>query len=149
MTVHDFDMARFLVGDEVEEVFCYGGCMVDPSIGEAGDMDTVTVLLKFKNGVQCAIDNRYAPVGIAVVVCCQRGIAPCVTVGLFACLHVSPVVKLCMATTSEWRHLAARVPHKRRTSTQTNASLAAPRACAAPIFHITSSWSATWQHTRY
>jgi myo-inositol 2-dehydrogenase/D-chiro-inositol 1-dehydrogenase len=40
MTIHDFDMARFLVGDEVEEVYTAAGVMVDPAIGKEGDLDT-------------------------------------------------------------------------------------------------------------
>ena len=53
MTVHDFDMARF-IGGEVEEVYANATVMVDPAIGEAGDVDTALVALKFKSG---AIDN--------------------------------------------------------------------------------------------
>ena len=40
MTIHDFDMVRFMSGEEVEEVFAYGAVRVDPAIGEAGDIDT-------------------------------------------------------------------------------------------------------------
>ena len=40
MTIHDFDMARFLIGDEVEEIYTAAGVLVDPEIGEAGDVDT-------------------------------------------------------------------------------------------------------------
>jgi myo-inositol 2-dehydrogenase / D-chiro-inositol 1-dehydrogenase len=57
MTIHDFDMARFLIGDEVEEVFTAAGVMVDPAIGEAGDLDTAVVTLRFRNGVIGTIDN--------------------------------------------------------------------------------------------
>ncbi|MDE5617070.1 MAG: Gfo/Idh/MocA family oxidoreductase, partial [Clostridia bacterium] len=39
MTIHDFDMVRFLSGEEVESVFAMGGVMVDKAIGEAGDID--------------------------------------------------------------------------------------------------------------
>ena len=46
MTIHDFDMARFLVGDEVVRVYATGGALVDPRIGEVGDLDTATVLLE-------------------------------------------------------------------------------------------------------
>lgn len=56
MMIHDFDMARFLLGD-VEEVYAAGGVMVDPAIGEAGDIDTACVTLKFKNGAIGTIDN--------------------------------------------------------------------------------------------
>ena len=57
MTIHDFDMARFLIGDEVEEIYTAGGVMVDPEIGKAGDLDTALVLMRFRNGVIATIDN--------------------------------------------------------------------------------------------
>jgi len=57
MTIHDFDMARFLIGSEVEEIYAAGGVMVDPAIGEAGDIDTAIITLRFENGVIGAIDN--------------------------------------------------------------------------------------------
>lgn len=49
MTIHDFDMARYLLG-EVEEVYAAGAALVDPQIGEAGDIDTAVVTLRFRNG---------------------------------------------------------------------------------------------------
>jgi myo-inositol 2-dehydrogenase/D-chiro-inositol 1-dehydrogenase len=55
--IHDFDMARFLIGDEVEEVYTAAGVMVDPEIGKAGDLDTALVVLRFKSGVIGTIDN--------------------------------------------------------------------------------------------
>jgi myo-inositol 2-dehydrogenase/D-chiro-inositol 1-dehydrogenase len=57
MTIHDFDMARYLIGGEVSEVYVAGGVMVDPAIGEAGDLETALITLKFENGVIGAIDN--------------------------------------------------------------------------------------------
>jgi len=57
MTAHDFDMARYLMGSEVEEIFAAGGVMVDPKIGEAGDIDTAVVTLRFKSGDIGTIDN--------------------------------------------------------------------------------------------
>jgi myo-inositol 2-dehydrogenase/D-chiro-inositol 1-dehydrogenase len=57
MTIHDFDMARFLMGAEVEEVYAAGGVMVDPAIEEAGDIDTTIITLHFENGALGAIDN--------------------------------------------------------------------------------------------
>jgi myo-inositol 2-dehydrogenase / D-chiro-inositol 1-dehydrogenase len=57
MTIHDFDMARYLTGSEVEEVYTAGGVMVDPAIGAAGDLDTALIVLKFANGVTGTIDN--------------------------------------------------------------------------------------------
>ena len=57
MTIHDFDMARFLVGDEVESIYTAGSVRIDPEIGKAGDLDTALLVLHFKNGVIGTIDN--------------------------------------------------------------------------------------------
>jgi myo-inositol 2-dehydrogenase/D-chiro-inositol 1-dehydrogenase len=57
MTIHDFDMARYLIGSEVEQVYAAGGAMVDPEIGKAGDIDTTLITLRFANGALGAIDN--------------------------------------------------------------------------------------------
>ena len=57
MMIHDFDMARFLVGSEVTEVHAVGAVLIDPEIGEAGDVDTAVVTLKFENGAIATIDN--------------------------------------------------------------------------------------------
>lgn len=57
MTIHDFDMARYLMGSEVTEVYAIGGVMVDPRIGEAGDVDTAVTVLRFATGAIGTIDN--------------------------------------------------------------------------------------------
>ena len=57
MTIHDFDMARYLINSEVEKVYVAGGVMVDPAIGAAGDIDTAIITLHFENGVIGTIDN--------------------------------------------------------------------------------------------
>lgn len=57
MTIHDFDMVRFMSGSEVEEVFAYGAVLVDPAIGEAGDIDTAVISMKLANGAIAVIDN--------------------------------------------------------------------------------------------
>jgi len=57
MTIHDWDMARFQAGSEVEEVYATGDVLVDPEIGKAGDIDTAVAVLKFKNGAIGIIDN--------------------------------------------------------------------------------------------
>jgi len=57
MMIHDFDMARFLAGSEVTEVSAVGSVLVDPAIGEAGDVDTAVVTLKFESGAIGVIDN--------------------------------------------------------------------------------------------
>ena len=56
MTIHDFDMARFLFG-EVESIYAAAAVMVDPAIGEAGDVDTAVLTLKFTSGAIGTIDN--------------------------------------------------------------------------------------------
>ena len=57
MMIHDFDMARYIMDSEVVEVSAYGAVLVNPEIGEAGDIDTAIVSLKFANGALGVIDN--------------------------------------------------------------------------------------------
>ncbi len=57
MTIHDFDMARFLIGAEVDEIYASAAVRVDPEIGKAGDVDTALIVLRFENGVIGTIDN--------------------------------------------------------------------------------------------
>jgi len=57
MTIHDFDMARFLSSSEVTEVHAYGAVLIDPEIGKAGDIDTAVISLKFANGALGIIEN--------------------------------------------------------------------------------------------
>lgn len=57
MTIHDFDMVRYVSGSEVDEVYAMGGVMVDPAIGEAGDIDTAVITMRLKNGALAVIDN--------------------------------------------------------------------------------------------
>ena len=57
MTIHDWDVARFLIGSDIAEVYVQGGITVDPAIGEAGDIDTHVTLIRFENGVIGTIDN--------------------------------------------------------------------------------------------
>jgi myo-inositol 2-dehydrogenase / D-chiro-inositol 1-dehydrogenase len=57
MTIHDFDMARYVVGSPVVEVFAKGAVRIDPAIGEAGDLDTAIVVLTHANGAITTIDN--------------------------------------------------------------------------------------------
>ena len=56
MMIHDFDLSRFLLG-EVEEIYALGDVKVDPAIGEAGDIDTAKVMLRFENGAFGSIEN--------------------------------------------------------------------------------------------
>jgi myo-inositol 2-dehydrogenase/D-chiro-inositol 1-dehydrogenase len=57
MTIHDFDMARFVTGSEVEEVYATGGVRVDEMFARAGDIDTAVVVLRHANGCITTIDN--------------------------------------------------------------------------------------------
>jgi myo-inositol 2-dehydrogenase/D-chiro-inositol 1-dehydrogenase len=57
MMIHDFDMARYLAAEEVEEVFAAGAVRIDPKIGKAGDIDTAVVTLQFADGCLATIDN--------------------------------------------------------------------------------------------
>ena len=57
MMIHDFDMARWLLGEEPVEVFAAASVLVDPAIGEAGDADTAVVTLKTRSGALCQISN--------------------------------------------------------------------------------------------
>ena len=57
MMIHDFDLARFLLGEEPIEVHAVGSVMVDPEIGKAGDVDTAMVMLRTASGKLCQISN--------------------------------------------------------------------------------------------
>lgn len=57
MTIHDFDMARYISGKQVKEVFAKGAVMVDPEIGKAGDIDTAIITLTFEDDTMAVIDN--------------------------------------------------------------------------------------------
>jgi myo-inositol 2-dehydrogenase/D-chiro-inositol 1-dehydrogenase len=57
MTIHDFDMVRFLSGSEAEEIYAIGDALVDPAIGDAGDVDTAIITMRLKNGALATIDN--------------------------------------------------------------------------------------------
>ena len=57
MTIHDFDMVRYLAGCDAEEVYVEAAVLVDPGIGEAGDVDTAVITMKMENGAIAVIDN--------------------------------------------------------------------------------------------
>lgn len=57
MAIHDFDMARWVLGEEPSEVFAASACLVDPEIGKAGDVDTAKILLRTPSGRICMISN--------------------------------------------------------------------------------------------
>jgi myo-inositol 2-dehydrogenase/D-chiro-inositol 1-dehydrogenase len=76
MTIHDLDMARWLLGEEVVEVTAHGSCLVEPAIGKAGDIDTAAVTLKTGSGRIAQIANsRRAAYGYdqRIEVCGARG----------------------------------------------------------------------------
>lgn len=57
MSIHDFDMARYLIQSDVVEVYAKGGALVNPELEEIGDIDTAIVTLTFENGTLCVIEN--------------------------------------------------------------------------------------------
>jgi myo-inositol 2-dehydrogenase/D-chiro-inositol 1-dehydrogenase len=57
MAIHDFDMARWLLGEDPNEVFAAGACLVDPEIGRLGDIDTAKTILRTPSGKLCVISN--------------------------------------------------------------------------------------------
>ena len=57
MTIHDFDMVRFLSGSEITEVHTFGSALIDPEIGKAGDIDTAVISFKLENGALGQIEN--------------------------------------------------------------------------------------------
>ena len=57
MTIHDFDMIRFITGSEVTEVYATGAVLVDEDIGEVGDLDTAVIVCRHENGAISTIDN--------------------------------------------------------------------------------------------
>lgn len=58
MTIHDFDLARFMLGEDIDEVFATGSALIEPRLaGELGDLDSIMVILKTKSGKLCHINN--------------------------------------------------------------------------------------------
>jgi len=57
MMIHDFDMARWLLGEEPVEIYAAASVLTDPAIGEAGDVDTAVVILHTRSGALCQISN--------------------------------------------------------------------------------------------
>ena len=57
MTIHDFDMVKYLSGSEISELYVKGGCFVDPEIEKAKDVDTAIINMSLKNGVLATINN--------------------------------------------------------------------------------------------
>ncbi|KLV10480.1 MULTISPECIES: inositol 2-dehydrogenase [Photobacterium] len=57
MTIHDFDMARFIMGEDPVSIYAQGSNLVDPAIGQAGDIDTAFIVMKFPSGAMATITN--------------------------------------------------------------------------------------------
>lgn len=57
MTIHDLDMARFILGEDPVSVSAHGSCLVDESITKAGDIDTAVLVLHFPSGAMATIQN--------------------------------------------------------------------------------------------
>jgi myo-inositol 2-dehydrogenase / D-chiro-inositol 1-dehydrogenase len=57
MAIHDFDMARWLLGEEPIEIYAAASCLIDPAIGTAGDVDTAKTILRTASGKLCVISN--------------------------------------------------------------------------------------------
>jgi myo-inositol 2-dehydrogenase / D-chiro-inositol 1-dehydrogenase len=57
MTIHDFDMARWLLGEEPVEVFAYGSVLVDPQVASVGDVDSAMIVLRTTSGKLAHINN--------------------------------------------------------------------------------------------
>ena len=56
-TIHFFDLACWLAGEAPVEVYATGAALIDPAIGEAGDVDTSMLIMKMASGAFCHIDN--------------------------------------------------------------------------------------------
>ena len=62
MTIHDFDLARFLLGEEPVEVFAVAGALIDPALGAAlNEVDSAMIVMRTASGKQCHINNLAAP----------------------------------------------------------------------------------------
>jgi myo-inositol 2-dehydrogenase/D-chiro-inositol 1-dehydrogenase len=57
MMIHDFDMARWILGEEPVSIYSHGSCLVDPQIGKLGDIDTACVTMVTPSGKQAVILN--------------------------------------------------------------------------------------------
>ena len=57
MTIHDFDMVKYLSGSEISEIYAKGGCFIDPEIKKANDIDTAIINMSLKNGALAIINN--------------------------------------------------------------------------------------------
>lgn len=60
MTIHDFDLARFMLGEEPVEVFATGSALIDPTLAELNDIDSTMIVLRTESGKLCHINNSRA-----------------------------------------------------------------------------------------
>lgn len=56
-TMHDFDMARYMMGSNIKEIYAKGGILIEPELAEVDDIDTLALVLEFENGTFGLIDN--------------------------------------------------------------------------------------------
>lgn len=56
-TIHDLDLVRFMMGSNIKEIYAKGGTLIDPTLKEIGDVDTIALVLEFENGAYGLIDN--------------------------------------------------------------------------------------------
>lgn len=93
MTIHDFDVVRWLMGEEVVELFAMGAVLVDPAIGKLGDVDTAMISLRYGSGALGNIDNsRQAVYGydVRVEVFGSKGAVTIGNVTPTALTHTTP-----------------------------------------------------------
>lgn len=81
MTIHDFDMARWIVGEEVESLFAMGSVLIEPGLSELSDVDTALISLRYGSGALGAIDDSRRAVYGYDVRLEVFGSEGCVTVG--------------------------------------------------------------------
>ena len=128
MTIHDFDMVRFLAGCDAEEIYVQSAVLVDPGIGEAGDVDTAVITLKMANGAIAVIDNSDArPTATTRERRCsdprewRRPPTIPLPVWCFPPLRASPARSLC---TSSWSAIPS--PSRRRSPASSTPSRTIP-----------------------
>ena len=88
MMIHDFDMAAFVVGSPVVKVWAQGANLIDPAIGEAGDVDVGVAVLTHANGAITTIDVGLAPKDFEKLL--ASSVAPAALPGAAASVAAAP-----------------------------------------------------------
>ena len=76
MTIHDLDILRWLLNDEIIEVYAQGAVMIDRKIKNVPDYDTASMIMKSKNGILCQLSNSRRQTGgfdQRIEVYCKKG----------------------------------------------------------------------------